>query len=379
MNFTYEHRTTDLLGLDSPLILDSGATLRGFRIAYETYGQLNADRSNAILICHALTGDQYVASSNPITGRPAWWDRVVGPGRPIDTEHYYVICSNILGGCMGSEGPVAVNEATGRSWGIDFPLVTIGDMVSAQGRLLDFIGVEELYAVVGGSMGGMQALEWLRRFPERTRSVVALATSYRQHVQNVSFHIAGRQAIMNDPGWSSGAYTENGTFPEKGLAIARMIAHVTYLSAESLNDKFGRRLQEKSFRTYDFGINFQIESYLRHQGKAFTERFDPNSYLYITQAVDFFDQSEGYAGDLEESYQAALDKKPAVCLISFSSDWMYPPAESRYIETALRAVGVHVEGYQLEAEGGHDAFLLENPEMEGLIRAFLSKVRYRSV
>jgi homoserine O-acetyltransferase len=227
-------------------------------------------------------------------------------------------------------------------------------------------------------MGGMQVMEWMRRFPERVHCAIAMATSYRQHVQNIAFHIAGRQAVMNDPDWANGAYVEKGVFPTKGLAVARMIAHVTYLSSQDLNDKFGRRLQNKSFRTYDFGVNFQIESYLNHQGQAFTERFDPNTYLYLTLAVDFFDQSESRGGNLEEVYaEAFLQAKPPVCLISFSSDWMYPPSESQIMETALRSAGIGVEGRLVEAKGGHDAFLLNNEELEGIVRLFLLRQRRR--
>jgi homoserine O-acetyltransferase len=360
------------MGLDRPLRLDSGRLLENFQIAFQYYGSLNENRDNAILVCHALSGDQYVASQNPATGRPGWWPEMVGAGRPIDTDEYFVICSNVIGGCMGSDGPATINPESGALWGIDFPLVTIGDMVEAQARLIDHLNIKRLFAVVGGSMGGMQALEWMRRFPERIHCVVAMATSYRQHVQNIAFHVAGRQSIMNDPDWMNGSYADADRFPKKGLAIARMIAHVTYLSPDSLSEKFGRRLQDKSFRTYDFGVNFQIESYLDHQGSAFTERFDPNSYLYLTQAVDFFDQSESYGGNLDEAYSEALRQaKPPVCLISFSTDWMYPIAESQTIESALRAAHVEVEGHRLTAEDGHDAFLLKNEELEGIVRMFL--------
>jgi homoserine O-acetyltransferase len=360
------------------LILDSGRALEEFQIAYHFYGELNKERDNAILICHALTGDQYVASPNPVTGRAGWWTEMVGPGQPIDTEQYFVICSNVLGGCMGSEGPASINAETGKVWGIDFPLITIGDMVEAQALLLDHLNIDRLFAVVGGSMGGMQVLEWLKRYPARLHSAIAMATSYRQHVQNIAFHIAGRQAIIADPNWAGGAYAAAGLFPSAGLSVARMIAHVTYLSAGNLNEKFGRRLQNKSFRTYDFGVNFQIESYLNYQGSAFTERFDPNSYLYLTLAVDFFDQSEARAGYLGEVYADCFKNvQPAICLISFSSDWMYPPSESRAVEAALRTSGVEVEGRLLDTDGGHDAFLLKNDELEDIVVRFLIRQRRR--
>ena len=344
------HRKTDYLGVGDPLILECGQPLDHFRIAYEYYGTLNSKKDNAILICHALTGDQYVASRNPVTGRDGWWSEMVGQGKPIDTDQYFVVCSNILGGCMGTDGPTSIKPNTDQLWGVEFPLVTIGDMVNAQAKLIDFLGISKLFAVVGGSMGGMQVLEWLRRYPDRLRSVVGLATSYRQHVQNIAFHVAGRRAIMNDPEWMGGEYAIHGKFPSNGLALARMIAHVTYLAPDELAKKFGRRLQAKNFKTFDFAVNFQIESYLKHQGSAFTERFDPNSYLYITQAVDFFDQSEAFAGDLAEVYRDGYSrKKLAACLISFTSDWMYPVSESSAIESALRSVGVTVEGHELDA------------------------------
>lgn len=368
------HRTTDFLGVDRPLQLECGQTLERFQLAYEMYGRPNASRSNIILICHALTGDQYVASENPATSRPGWWMEIVGPGRPVDTDEYCVICSNVLGGCMGSAGPSTLRAETGCAWGTEFPLITIGDMVEAQALLLDYIGVDKLFGVIGGSMGGMQALEWMCRFPNRMDRVVVIAASHWQHVQNIAFHEAGRQAIMNDPQWAGGDYEAKGLFPERGLSIARMIAHVTYLSPSALHEKFGRRLQDQSFRSYKFGAEFQIESYLRHQGSAFVERFDPNSYLYITRAVDYFDQAEKHGGDLNEAYQKALAGAGLkVCLISFGSDWMYPPKESERIETSLRATGVSVEGHVLNTEYGHDSFLLKNEEVEGILRYFLNR------
>lgn len=371
-----DHRKSDLLGVDTPLLLESGAQLGSYRLAFQMYGEINARRDNVILVCHALTGDQYVASENPVTGRPGWWSDVVGPEKVLDTNRYCVICSNVLGGCMGSEGPLSTKPSSEVEWGVDFPLITIGDMVRAQAQLLDYMGIERLLAVLGGSMGGMQALEWMRLFPERLRGVVAIATSYRQAAQNIGFHEAGRQAIVRDPLWKGGDYRSSGTFPESGLSVARMIAHVTYLSSSVLHEKFGRRLQAKSFRAYDLDAEFQIESYLRHQGEAFTKRFDPNSYLYITRAVDYFDQSTEAAGDLADVYRSAIQgNKPDICLISFSSDWMYPPSESEVIEAALRAAGVPVECHELESIHGHDSFLLKNEEMEGIIRYFLNRIK----
>ena len=375
------HRLTDKLGYDEPLKLECGTELGCYQIAYETYGEISERRDNAILICHALTGHQYVARNNPETGRPAWWNnddaKMVGPGCPIDTNKYYVICSNILGGCMGSTGPCTINEETGKSWGMTFPVVTIGDMVKAQVELIKFLKIEKLLAVVGGSMGGMQVLEWIRCFSNRMKSAIAIATSCRQNVQNIAFHEAGRQAIIRDPKWKKGYYTERRKFPADGLSVARMIAHITYLSRQSLHEKFGRRLQCRNLKSYGFDTDFQIESYLNHQGRTFTERFDPNSYLFITRAVDYFDQSESTAGDLAEAYAKTLcDNSISVCLMSFSSDWMYPTEDSREIENALTSLGVNVERHEFETDSGHDSFLLKNELMEGKIRHFIDSQYY---
>ncbi|MBF0418142.1 MAG: homoserine O-acetyltransferase, partial [Magnetococcales bacterium] len=368
---------TDTLGTDTPLTLDCGESLSNFVLSYQTYGTLNAAKDNAILICHALSGDQYAASQNPAIDppRPGWWETMIGPDRPINTNNYFVICSNVLGGCMGSTGPSSVNHDTGKIWGADFPVITIGDMVAAQERLVTFLGIDRLHAVVGGSMGGMQSLEWMRRFPERLCGVVALATSYRQGVQGIAFHEAGRQAIMNDPAWNGGAYQELGTFPVNGLAVARMVAHVTYLSEKKLSERFGRQLSGRNFKSYSNSCDFQIQSYLHHQGFSFTKRFDPNTYLYVTRAIDYFNQAEEYGDNLDEAYLEALDRyKPPVCLISVSSDWTYPPSESSRIETALRHAGVSVRHRIIESDDGHDAFLLPNNDIEGDMRYFLSHV-----
>lgn len=371
----YSHKITDFLGADKPLHLESGEKLNNFVLAYKTYGKLNSKKNNAILVCHALSGDQYVASQNPATKRPGWWVTMVGPGKPINTDTFFVICSNVLAGCMGSTGPSSINMETAKLWGADFPMVTISDMVQAQAFLLDYLGISVLHAVVGGSMGGMQALEWMRLFPHRIRGAVVLATSSRQSTQGIAFHEAGRQAIMKDPEWKGGAYLAKNSFPVNGLAIARMIAHITYLSEKKLNDKFGHQLQKKNFKTYSLSTEFQVESYLNHQGFTFIKRFDPNSYLYLSRAIDYFDQSEDEGGMLSEVYRKAFAKfKPVISVISFSSDWAYPPSNSYHIEHALREAGVTVKHKTISTEAGHDAFLLPNPELDGEITYVLNQL-----
>ena len=274
--------------------MDSGATLTPLTIAYQTYGALNAERSNALLVCHALTGDQHVANLHPVTGRPGWWETMVGPGRPFDTDRFFVISSNVLGGCMGTTGPASINPDTGAPFGLDFPIVTIADMVRAQGLLIDHLGIDELFCVAGGSMGGMQVLEWAARYPARVFAALPIATSARHSSQNIAFHEVGRQAVMADPDWRGGRYLLEGARPSKGLAVARMAAHITYLSDSALHRRFGRNLQGRSQRTFSFDADFQVESYLRHQGQIFVERFDPNSYLYMTRAMDYFDLAADY-------------------------------------------------------------------------------------
>lgn len=369
------HRTTEWLGYGHPLILDSGYKFDGYRLAYDTYGDLNRDRSNAILVCHALTGDQYVARENPETGTPGWWTDVVGPGKAIDTDKYFVICSNVLGGCMGSIGPSTIDDRTGKRLGLSFPVITIGDMVKTQAELIKLFDIKKLMCVVGGSMGGMQALEWLRLFPSQLQSAIVIASSCRQSSQNMAFQIAGREAIMKDPAWHNGEYLEKDAFPDNGLALARMIAHITYLSSESLDKKFGRRLQDRSWKSFEFKTDFQTHSYLKYQGEKFTKRFDPNSYLYITLAIDYMDQSESAAGDLAEVYRGALEGEDlSVCLISFTSDWMYPTKDSIELKEAFSSAGVEVDMHELETEHGHDSFLLKNEEMESIIREFVDRI-----
>ena len=355
--------------IETPLRLDSGAVLPAYDIAYETYGELDAEAGNAILICHALTGDQHVAGVHPRTGKPGWWTRLVGPGLPIDPARHFIICANVLGGCMGSTGPSSL-EPSGARLAMRFPVITIADMVRAQAALLDHLGVGTLLGVVGGSMGGMQALEWAASYPGRVRSVVAIAAAARQSAQNIAFHEVGRQAIMADANWRQGNYYD-GPPPAAGLAVARMAAHITYLSEAGLTAKFGRRLQARDALTFGFDADFQVESYLRHQGLSFVERFDANSYLYITRAMDYFDLAAAHGGRLAAAFAHC---RARFALISFTSDWLYPTPESRRIVRALNAANAHVSFVELESPFGHDSFLLDAPEMNRVIDGFLRAV-----
>jgi homoserine O-acetyltransferase len=359
--------TDSSLTLPQLLPLDSGQALERVTIAYETYGTLAPARDNAILVFHALTGDQHLASPHPITGKPGWWDRMVGPGKPIDTGRFHVICANVVGSCMGSTGPASV-AADSKPYGMRFPVITVRDMVRAQVALLDALGIERLHAVVGGSMGGMQALSFAANFPGRTGRVLAIATSARHSAQNIAFHEVGRQAIMADPAWQGGDYYGTGSAPDKGLAVARMAAHITYLSEAGLTDKFGRRLQDRDAKSFGFDADFQVESYLRHQGIAFTDRFDANSYLYITRAMDYFDLAEEHGGRLADAF-AETDAR--FCVVSFDTDWLYPTAESRAIVHALNAVAAPVSFVELSAPFGHDSFLLDVPALDRVVKGFL--------
>ncbi len=351
-----------------PLKMDAGVALSPLSIAYQTYGTLNADKSNAILICHALTGDQHVANIHPVTGKPGWWQIMVGPGRPIDTDRYFVIASNVVGGCMGTTGPASLNPATGRAYGLDLPLVTIRDMVRAQAMLIDYLGIDTLFGVIGGSMGGMQVLQWAASYPERVFSAMPIATAAKHSSQNIAFHEVGRQAIMADPEWRNGRYLDFATGPTKGLAVARMAAHITYLSDEALQRKFGRKLQDRAAPTFSFSADFQIENYLRYQGASFVDRFDANSYLYVTRACDYFDLADDYNGTLALAFKGT---KTRFCVVSFSSDWLYPTSASRAIVHALNAAGASVSFVDIESDRGHDAFLLEVPEFFATTRGFL--------
>ncbi|HYE85979.1 MAG TPA: homoserine O-acetyltransferase [Vicinamibacterales bacterium] len=355
-------------GADKPLKLDSGVSLAPFQVAYKTYGTLNTARSNAVLVCHALTGDQHVASKHPVTGKSGWWETMVGPGKPIDTERYFVICPNVMAGCMGSSGPASTNPATGAPWGLDFPVITIRDMVRAQAMLLDHLGIETLFAVAGGSMGGMQVLEWAASYPERVFAALPIACATRHSAQNIAFHEVGRQAVMADPEWRGGRYLLEGTNPRRGLAVARMGAHITYLSDAALHRKFGRKFQDRSNPTFSFDADFEVESYLRHQGITFVERFDANCYLYLTRAMDYFDLAADHDGVLAKAFKGTQTR---FCVISFTSDWLFPTSESRAIVHALNAGGARVSFAEIVTDKGHDAFLLEEPELFAIVRGFL--------
>lgn len=357
------------LGEIHPLQLSSGGTLSPFKIAYKSWGKLNSDKSNAILVCHALTGDQYARGKNPLTGKHGWWPKMIGPGLPIDTNKYFVICTNVLGSCSGTSGPKEINTKTNEPYGLDFPVITIADMVSAQVMLVNYLKIDQLFSVIGGSMGGMQVLQWAVNHSARVRTAIPIASTWRHSAQNIAFHEVGRQAIMADPNWSKGRYFENDNGPHAGLSVARMAAHITYMSERSLTAKFGRNLQDREKLTFGFDADFQVESYLRYQGISFVDRFDANSYLYITRAMDYFDISADYGGNLSKAFENTPVK---FCIMSFTSDWLYTTQESREIVRALNAVGAQVSFVEIDMEKGHDSFLLDCPEMFNIIAGFLA-------
>ncbi len=348
--------------------LDCGAMMSDISMAYNTYGTLNEDKSNAILLCHALTGDQYAASRQPITGKDGWWSFMIGPGKILDTDRYFIVCSNILGGCMGTTGPLDIDPDTGKPYGLNLPMITIGDMVRAQALLQDYLEIPDWFAVMGGSMGGMQVLQWASAYPERCFSAVPIATAAKHSAQNIAFHEVGRQAVMADPDWQGGNYYESGRKPRAGLSVARMAAHVTYLSESALHRKFGRNLQDREDLTYGFDADFQVESYLRYQGINFVDRFDANSYLYITRAMDYFDLASDHGGSLAKAFAGTNTR---FCVVSFSSDWLFPTSESKDVVRALNAAAANVSFVEIETDKGHDAFLLETPEMLTTIGGFL--------
>jgi homoserine O-acetyltransferase len=342
------------------LELECGRSLGPVEVAYETYGRLNEARDNAVLICHALSGDAHVAGYHSEDDpRPGWWDIMVGPGKGIDTNEYFVICPNILGGCKGTTGPSSIDPETGRAWGLDFPVITVEDMVKVQKGLIDHLGIEKLLAVIGGSMGGMQVLEWAVRYPESLAVAIPVATTPRLNAQSIAFHAVGRNAILADPGFKSGQYA-GGCGPDRGLAIARMVGHITYLSEQGMHEKFGRELRRADKYSYDFGNEFSVETYLDHQGRVFVERFDANSYLYISKAMDYYDLGARH-GSLRKAFR---DVQAQFLVISFSSDWLFTPWQSRRIVDALLSNGKQVSYSEVNSTYGHDAFLLE-PEVLG--------------
>jgi homoserine O-acetyltransferase len=347
--------------------LDNGATLAPVDVAYETYGELNETKSNAILVLHAFSGDAHAAGISADGGKPGWWDNMIGPGKAFDTNRYFVLCSNILGGCRGSTGPSSIDLSTGCPYGMKFPVITIRDMVRLQKMLIDYLGIERLLAVTGGSMGGMQALEWAVSYPESVAAAIPIATTARHSAQQIAFNEVGRQAIIADPDWNDGAYY-GGKPPARGLAVARMVGHITYMSDDSMREKFGRRLRSKEKYGFDFSVDFEVESYLRYRGSEFVNRFDANSYLYITKAMDYFDLA-GEGGSLAVTLEQV---KARFLVISFSSDWLYPSYQSLEIVRALRRRNLNVAYCELPSNYGHDAFLVDVAEQTDLIRGFLA-------
>ena len=349
--------------------LDSNFELNEFKIAYKTFGKLNENKSNAVLICHALTGDQYVSGINPITKKDGWWSRMVGPNKPIDTNKFFVICSNVIGGCSGSSGPKEINTKTGTPFGRDFPSITIKDIVKIQKYLIDALSIDRLYAVIGGSMGAMQALQWSIDFPEKINNVIHIAGALKHSAQNIAFHEVGRQAIMNDSNWKEGSYITKNLIPERGLAVARMIAHITYLSDDAMHRKFGRKLQSRDIISFGFDADFQIESYLRYQGRSFVDRFDANSYLYLTRAMDYFDIVKSFSNSIE--FPNTPNQHINYLIISFTSDWLFPTSENKEIVKKLNYFNRKVSFTEIETDKGHDSFLLDEPDLDLTINGFL--------
>ena len=356
--------------VEKPLKLDCGKIINNFPLAYETYGELNKNKDNAILIFHALTGDQFVTGINPVTNKDGWWNYAVGPDKAIDTKKFFIICANVIGGCMGSFGPSDINPDTKKIYGTNFPVITINDMVNAQVNLLDFFGIEKLYSVIGGSMGGMQVLQFVSNFPDKAKTAIPIACTSSHSAQNIAFNELGRQAVAADSNWCEGDYISKNSNPNKGLAVARMAAHITYLSKKSLQEKFGRKLQERDDLKFGFDADFQIESYLRYQGSVFVDRFDAYSYLYITRAMDYFDLSRNFDGNLSKAFK---NTKTKFFIISFTSDWLYPTQENKEIVIALNAIGADVGFVEIESDKGHDSFLLDVPEFLKALKNFIEK------
>jgi len=357
--------------VSKPLKLDCGKTINDFPLAYETYGTLNENKDNAILVFHALTGDQFVTGTNPVTNKEGWWVTAVGPGKAIDTNKYFVICANVIGGCMGSWGPSNNNKETNQPYGLDFPVITIKDIVKAQESLLDYLGIKKLLCATGGSMGGMQLLQFCATFPDKTFSAIPIACSASHSAQNIALNELARQAIMADPVWNGGKYFLKNTQPKNGLAVARMVGHISYLSDQGMQEKFGRKLQEKADYEFSFNADFQVESYLRHQGNTFVERFDANSILYITRAMDYFDLSKQFKGGLVEAFKK---QKTKFLVISFSSDWLYKTKENKDIVIALNASGADVSYSEIVTDKGHDSFLVDEPEFLKTLKGFIDSM-----
>ena len=350
--------------------LDSGFQLNNFKVAFKTFGKINKQKNNAILICHALTGDQYVTDENPMTKKNGWWSRMVGPNKPIDTNKFYVICSNVLGGCAGTSGPKEINPKTQKPFGGNFPSVTIKDMVKIQNFLIESLNIKKLFAVVGGSMGAMQALQWTIDFPEKIQNIIHIAGALKHSAQNIAFHEVGRQAIMNDSNWVHGEYIDKKIIPERGLAVARMIAHITYLSDDAMHRKFGRKLQSRDIISFGFDADFQIESYLRYQGRSFVERFDANSYLYLTRAMDYFDIVKSFSNSIE--FPTKSNQHINYLIISFTSDWLFPTAENFEIVKKLNYFNRNVSFLEIDTDKGHDSFLLDELNLDLTINGFLN-------
>jgi len=364
--------TPQKLTFDEPLALDCGRTLPSYELVYETYGELNAERSNAVLICHALSGDHHAAGYHRLEDRkPGWWETCIGPGKPIDTNHFHVVCLNNLGGCKGSTGPMSINPETGKPYGPDFPIVTVRDWVRSQARLADRLGIDQWAAVIGGSLGGMQALQWSIDFPERLRHAVVIAAAPKLSAQNIGFNEVARQAIMSDPDFHDGRYYEHGTIPRRGLALARMLGHITYLSDEAMRAKFGRELREGKLN-FGFDVEFQVESYLRYQGQSFVEKFDANTYLLMTKALDYFDPAADYGNDLAKALARA---RAEFMVMAFTSDWRFAPSRSREIVKALVDSRKAVSYAEIEAHHGHDAFLMPIPDYMATFTAYMNRVR----
>ena len=357
--------------VSKPLKLDCGKTVKDFPLAYETYGKLSENRDNAILVFHALTGDQFVAGTNPVTNKEGWWITAVGPGKAIDTNKYFVICANVIGGCMGSWGPSNKNKETDQLYGLDFPVITIKDIIKAQESLLEYLGIKKLLCATGGSMGGMQLLQFCATFPDRSFSAIPIACSASHSAQNIALNELARQALMADPVWDNGKYFLKNTQPKNGLAVARMVGHISYLSEQGMQERFGRKLQEKADYEFNFNADFQVESYLRHQGNSFVERFDANSILYITRAMDYFDLSKQFKEGLVEAFK---NQKTKFLVVSFSSDWLYTTKENKDIVIALNASGADVSYSEITTDKGHDSFLVDEPEFLKTLKGFIDSM-----